>query len=111
MAKKIEQLKTGLNGTFEFPFIEKDDWLYTAIQLKFSNGAAFSADVVLQASLDRQNWDDITGTAASLSGASGSQLWDYPETAIPYLRVRIYNVSGSADIDIDVNLTGWGGKY
>ena len=64
-----------------------------AVQVVWSAGSTPIGSTELQGSLDNVNFTNIDGTSLSVSGNSGSNLYNYDAPAFPFIRV-VYTFSG-----------------
>ena len=69
-----------------------------AAQLIWENGSTPSMVVKLEASLDGINFVEID--QQTVTGVSGTELWDVSNTYVECIRFNIVHTSGSADITI-----------
>lgn len=77
-----------------------------ALQTSWSNGASPAMEVNFEASLDKQNWVELSSPSTTISGVSGSDIIQLTEFAYKYLRATVTVTSGSADISVVFNAKG-----
>ena len=63
-----------------------------AIQAVFTGSG--SGELVLEYSLDQENWCEVSGTNRTVSG-DGTYIWDGVGTAVPYFRLSYNRTSGT----------------
>ena len=103
LSKKQEYKLPALAADTATDKFDTDEFLFISTQFSWENGAAFSADVTLQGSNDGNNWADFPGGTSSVSGASGTQMFDIANTAVTFIRVNITSVAGTADAEVDLS--------
>lgn len=71
-----------------------------SIQVLYSNGNG-SVDMVikLQASIDGENFSDITDSDQVITDDQGSHVYDVAGSGVIYIRVKIEVNNGSIDVD------------
>ena len=74
-------------------------WAY-AIQAKWTKNTTISGTIKLQASVSGKNWDDISGSAQTITD-SGTYLWNVDAAAYGFVKVVFTFTSGSADFFIE----------
>lgn len=72
-------------------------WL--AIQIVWSAGSSPLGTVYVQGSNDGTNFENITGLSFSLSGDSGSHMFEDPDAGYRYVRVFYDRTSGDGTLD------------
>jgi len=81
--------------------------LMCSIQAVWS-GSSPSGTLKLQISNDDSNWTDYSGSSQSVSGNTGSIMWNMSATPFPWIRVVYTAVSGTGSLNVTVNGKGPG---
>jgi len=100
--KKLEQDLPGLSADTESQIFDIDEFLFVSGQVSWENGAGFSATISFEVSNDKENWAIVGASTANVSGATGTHIMDLANTATSYVRIKIENVAGTADANIDI---------
>jgi len=103
LSKKEEYKFNGLSADTATDKFDTDEFLFISAQFSWTNGAAFSADITFQGSNDGSNWSNFPGGTSSISGVSGTQMFDVANTAVTFVRINITNVAGTADAEVDLS--------
>lgn len=100
LKKTVEQNYT-VNTEYFSPAIDIDNREQEfSIQVLYSNGnGSVDMTIKLQASIDGENFSDVTDSNQDISDDQGSHIYDISGSGVIYMRVKIEVVSGSIDID------------
>jgi|11BtaG_2_1085332.scaffolds.fasta_scaffold02446_8 hypothetical protein len=70
-----------------------------SVQINYSNGVNVDMVIKLEASVDGENFSEITDSDQNITDSTGTHIYDIPESGVIYIRVKIEVNSGSIDID------------
>lgn len=70
-----------------------------SIQLNYSNGVNVDMIIKLEASVDGENFSEITDSDQNITDSTGTHIYDIAGSGVIYIRVKIEVNTGSIDID------------
>jgi len=70
-----------------------------SIQLNYSNGVNVDMVIKLEASVDGENFSEITDSDQNITDSTGTHIYDIAGSGVIYIRVKIEVNTGSIDID------------
>jgi hypothetical protein len=70
-----------------------------SIQLNYSNGVNVDMVIKLEASVDGENFSEITDSDQAITDSTGTHIYDIAGSGVIYIRVKIEVNTGSIDID------------
>lgn len=69
-----------------------------SVELKYDGGAGVSMEAYIEYSSDNENFATDSESQIVLLDDTGVCLWDMPQSALLYIRVRIIVLGGSMDV-------------